>query len=416
MDPLQHVVHGELIEKRYRHGTNRTCSPHETRARLAPFLSAMGITRVANVTGLDHVGIPIVIVYRPNARSLSSAQGKGLDLDDVRASGLMEAVESFHAEHIDRPTRFESYAELSRKFPVVELQGLPRAAGSHFDPDKRIPWIEGYDLLNDKPAWAPFELVHTDFRIPPPEGSGFFLQTSNGLAAGNHFLEALIHAVSEVIEADALALWSFVGRNARRKRRILLETVDDPACQKTIKMYKEAGILVAAWNLTTDIGVPTFECQIVSKIDEPSRRLYATCGSGSHPSRNIALLRALLEAEQCRLTLIAGSRDDFSRKDYATHRSRRVVDWFRSEIRRASDGTDFRGVPSFDGRTLNEDLQWLLDRLRSVGMRQVVAVNLSKPELGIPVVRVIVPQLEGLSFASKYAPGRRARMRSAGKR
>ncbi len=98
------------------------------------------------------------------------------------------------------------------------------------------------------------------------------------------------------------------------------------------------------------------------------------------------------------------------------HRSRRVLDWFRSEICNSRGGADFREVPDFDGRTLNEDLDWLLERLRSTGMKQVVAVDLSKPELGIPVVRVIVPQLEGLHFAPKYSPGRRAKMQRAGSR
>ena len=404
------------IEKRYRNGTNRYCSPFETQKRLAPLLSAMGITRIANVTGLDHVGIPIVLVYRPNSRSLSAAQGKGLELDDVKASGLMEAVESFHAEHIDRPLRFESYAELRRQASVVDLDGLPKTSGARFDPHRRLAWIEGYDFLKEKPAWVPFELVHTDFRIPPPEGSGFFLQTSNGLAAGNHFLEALIHAVSEVIESDALTLGGLLSRKQRGKRRISLETVDDPDCQRTLQTYKQAGIAVAAWDLTSDIGVACFECQIVPEFDERSRRLYATGGSGSHPSRNIALLRALLEAEQGRLTVIAGSRDDFSRKDYAVHRSRRVLDWFRSEICSTKCEAEFRDVPSFEGRTLNEDLDWLLERLRGAGIQEVVAVDLSKPELGIPVVRVIVPYLESLSFAPKYVPGRRARMQCGGSR
>lgn len=400
----------EVIEKRYRHGTNRLCSPIETQKRLAPLLGAMGITRIANVTGLDHVGIPIVLVYRPNSRSLSSAQGKGLELDDVKASGLMEAVESFHAEHIDRPLRIESYAQLRRQAPVVDLDGLPKTLGARFDLHRRLAWIEGYDLLKDKPAWVPIELVHADFRIPPPEGSGFFLQTSNGLAAGNHFLEALIHAVSEVIESDALTLGGFLSRKQRRKRRISLESIDDPDCQRTLQTYKQAGIAVAVWNFTSDIGVACFECQIVSEFDEPSRRLYATGGSGCHPFRNIALLRALLEAEQGRLTLIAGSRDDFSRKDYAVHRSRRVLDRFRSEICRGTGEADFRDVPTFEGQTLNDDLDWLLERLRSAGIQEVVAVDLSKPELGIPVVRVIVPYLESLSFAANYVSGRRAKM------
>jgi YcaO-like protein with predicted kinase domain len=416
VDSVLQNVRREQIEKRYRNGTNRHCSPLETQKRLAPFWGAMGITRIANVTGLDNVGIPIVLVYRPNSRSLSSAQGKGLELDDVKASGLMEAVETFHAEHIDRPLRFETYAELCRQASVVDLEGLPKAAGARFDPHRRLAWIEGYDLLKEKPAWVPFELVHTDFRIPPPEGSGFFLQTSNGLAAGNHFLEALIHAVSEVIESDALTLGRFLSRKQRGKRRISLESVDDLDCQRTLRTYKQAGIAVAVWNLTTDIGVACFECQIVPEFDERSRRLYATGGAGSHPSRNIALLRALLEAEQGRLTLIAGSRDDFSRRDYAVHRSRGVLDRYRSEICSARGEADFREVPSFEGRTLNEDLDWLLERLRGAGMQEVVAVDLSKPELGIPVVRMIVPYLESLSFAAKYVPGRRARMQRGGSR
>jgi YcaO-like protein with predicted kinase domain len=416
MDSMLQNARREQIEKRYRNGTNRYCSPLETQKRLAPLLSAMGITRIANVTGLDNVGIPVVFVYQPNSRSLSSAQGKGLELDAVKASGLMEAVESFHAEHIDRPLRIESYAELRRHASVVNLDGLPKAAGARFDPHRRLAWIEGYDLLKDKPAWVPFELVHTDFRIPSPEGSGFFLQTSNGLAAGNHFLEALIHGLSEVIESDALALADFLSRKHRRKRRISLETIDDPNCQRTLRTYRQAGIAVAVWNFTTDIGVACFECQIVPEFDERSRRLYATGGRGSHPSRNIALLRALLEAEQSRLTLIAGSRDDFSRKDYAVHRSRRVLDRFRSEICSSTAEADFREVPSFEGRTLNDDLDWLLERLRSAGMQEVVAVDISKPELRIPVVRVIVPYLESLSFAANYVPGRRAKMQRGGSR
>ena len=399
----------EQIEKRYRHGTNRYCSPAETQKRLAPLWGAMGITRVANVTGLDNVGIPVVLVYQPNSRCQASAQGKGLNLEDVKCSGLMEAVESFHAEYIDRPVRMASYAEMSREATVADLVGLPKAAGARFNPHQRLPWIEGHDLLKDRPAWVPFELVHCDFRIPPPEGSGYFLQTSNGLAAGNHFLEALIHGITEVIESDAAALAGFLSRKEKRKRRISLESIDDADCMKTLEKYRQASIGVAVWDLTTDIGVACFECEIVPESDERSRRLYATRGAGCHPSRSIALLRALLEAAQGRLTLIAGSRDDFSRRDYLVHRSRRVLEWYRSRICGEKGSADFRQAPSFEGRTLNEDLDWLLERLRGAEIQEVVAVDLSKPELGIPVVRVIVPHLEGLNFAPKYAPGRRAK-------
>src|ERR1700675_5108056 len=147
-------VRREQIEKRYRNGTNRYCSPLETQKRLAPLLGAMGLTRISNVTGLDNVGIPIVLVYRPNSRSLSSAQGKGLELDDVKASGLMEAVESFHAEHIDRPLRFESYAELRRQVSVVDWEGLPKAAGARFATHPAAARVAGDDFFEYKAAGA----------------------------------------------------------------------------------------------------------------------------------------------------------------------------------------------------------------------------------------------------------------------
>ncbi|MHC4093368.1 MAG: YcaO-like family protein, partial [Planctomycetota bacterium] len=68
-------------------GTHRTVSPAETLARLTPLLPQMGITRVANITGLDFIGIPVVMVCRPNSRSIAVAQGKGLELVAAKVSG-----------------------------------------------------------------------------------------------------------------------------------------------------------------------------------------------------------------------------------------------------------------------------------------------------------------------------------------
>ncbi len=84
-------------------GPHRRVPPEETLARLAPHLERMGITRVANVTGLDRVGVPVVTVVRPNARSLAVSQGKGLTLAAAKVSAIMEAVELHHAETVSGP-------------------------------------------------------------------------------------------------------------------------------------------------------------------------------------------------------------------------------------------------------------------------------------------------------------------------
>jgi len=406
----------EEVPKTYRHGTNRYCSPLTTIERLTPFLSAMGITRIGNVTGLDHIGIPVVTVCRPNSRSLSVSQGKGLDLLDAKVSGVMEGIELFHAEHIEQPFLFETYANLRRRARTADVKGLPAATRSRFHPNRRLSWMQGYDLLNCEPVWVPYELVDADFRLPRPKDGGCFLHTTNGLAAGNHFLETAIHGICEVIEEDSGTLHDLLNLEQRNKKRVRLETVDDPDCRRVLQAFQDAGIYVAVEDTTTDVGVPSFICGILPESDDPFRQLYGYAGYGCHPSRNIALLRALLEAAQSRLTVIAGTRDDGPRSWYEQqHRLRRKFSSFRAQLRRTVPAVDFQEVPTFDGRTLNEDLDWLLERLRETGIRQVIAVDLSKPEFGIPVVRMVIPFLEGLNEPPKCTPGPRALARLAGR-
>src|SRR5690349_5920121 len=81
----------------------RGVPPEETLERIRPLMPLAGITRVADVTWLDTIGIPVVMVVRPNARSLSVAQGKGLNIIAARVSGIMESLECFHAERVSGP-------------------------------------------------------------------------------------------------------------------------------------------------------------------------------------------------------------------------------------------------------------------------------------------------------------------------
>src|SRR5262249_7257846 len=115
---------GDVVTKNYFAGTHRTCEPAATVARIRPHLATMGITRVGDVTGLDPWGIRVVRVTRPNSRPLSVAQGKGIDVTGATASGLMEAIESFHAERISLPLRLASYQEIRRQ-PVACVEKLP---------------------------------------------------------------------------------------------------------------------------------------------------------------------------------------------------------------------------------------------------------------------------------------------------
>src|SRR5262252_8690331 len=107
------------MPKAIRRGTHRVFAPSETLARFRPLAPQMGITRLGNVTGLDRIGIPVAIAVRPNSRSVSVSQGKGLDLTQAMASALMEAIEGFHAEEIGQ-VRHATYRDLVETESVVD--------------------------------------------------------------------------------------------------------------------------------------------------------------------------------------------------------------------------------------------------------------------------------------------------------
>jgi ribosomal protein S12 methylthiotransferase accessory factor len=384
-------------------------TPEETLARVWPFMPVMGITRIANVTGLDCIGIPVVMVVRPNSRSIAVSQGKSADLAAAKASGLMESVESYHAEHITLPLKLGSHEELRYTHPIADVTRLPLVARSRFRPDLRILWIEGHDLLREEPAWVPYEMVHTDYTLPPPTGSGCFLASSNGLASGNHPLEAISHGICEVAERDAASIWTRRTREEQHRARVDPASIDPEECRQVLALYERAGIAVAVWEMTSDVGIPAFMCMIA---EPPGRRLYpipSSRGMGCHPSREIALLRALTEAAQSRLTIISGSRDDLSRKWYDLETSPDTValDWSRMQIH--GPMRSFRDTPTFEGDTLDDDVEWELERLRSAGIDSVVSVDLTRPEFNLPVVRVVIPGLEASSLHPGYTQGARAR-------
>jgi YcaO-like protein with predicted kinase domain len=368
----------------------------------------MGITRLGNVTGLDRIGIPVVVAVRPNSRSVSVSQGKGPDLTQAMTSALMEAIEGFHAEEVGEG-RPASYCELAANHCVVDPLTLC-STGQPFDFDAAISWLEGFDLLHQEPCWVPAEIVHTDYT---QSLDGYFLAGSNGLASGNHPVEAISAAICELVERDAVAVWSASGIRARAQQSVDIASVDDPDCRALLAKYDDAGIAVRLWNVTTEIGIAAFLCDIHDPSADEPRRLRRFHGAGCHPDRVIALARALTEAAQTRLTYIAGIRDDLLPAEYEEPPTADVMDALLDALRQESAPHLFREVPSFAADDLNHDLRWELERLRLAGITRVVAVDLTRPDFGIPVVRVVIPGLDGDIKHPHYVPGSRARQAAA---
>jgi YcaO-like protein with predicted kinase domain len=379
----------------------------ETLARISPLRSSFGITRIANLTGLDRTGIPVVMVCRPNARSTAVFHGKGIDLAAAKVSGLMEAIETWHAEHIQLPIRFASYAELGKHVQTAEVDFLPRIPDSGFHADAPMLWVEGRNLIDGQSVWVPFEMVHAHSTIDGPPVSGSFSGSTNGLASGNHILEATSHGLCELIERDATALWRQSPATEQDRRRVDLATIDDAGCLAVLDLFARAQIDVAVWDVTTDVGVPAFQCFAADRTGEIG---HVGVGAGCHPTRRIALLRATTEAAQVRTTYIVGSREDIRHSDYCSATLAAKSERGRAMMRPVAHPRDFASVENFDFESFEAEVAWIVERLGSAGIRQVIAVDLTRSEFGVPVVRVVAPGLEGFDhFPAYYAQGARAR-------
>ncbi|WP_259782541.1 YcaO-like family protein [Aestuariispira ectoiniformans] len=397
-------------EKGFDRGTHRLISPSETLNKIKPYLLEMGITRVANITGLDRIGVPVFAVYRPNARSIAVSQGKGLTETAARVSGIMEAIESFHAEHLQLPLILASADEMAQTRLIADTDALPRLSVSNFSVDKPLLWCEGDDMLSDRETWVPYEMVHTNYTRPLPTGSGNFLMSSNGLASGNHRLEAINHGICELVERDALALWSLQGGTANPVGRMDLCSLRDPDCRDVLEKLQRAEMTVAVWDISTDIGIASFVCCLVDKQSNHLGQFYSSHGSGTHPSRNIALLRALTEAAQTRLTYIAGARDDAHRDMFDLSRNPDRIAQVNRDLAETAKGPlrQFENTPDYSGQSLDDDLSHLLQQLKAVSIKQTIAIDLQSRIPDMAFVRVIIPGLEGLHDAPGYIPGRRA--------
>ncbi len=385
----------DRVDKGFRGGTDRTVSPEQTLERFLPHRHTMGITRISDVTGLDHVGIPVACAIRPLSRNLAVSQGKGLTRAAAMTSAFMESAEMWHAQqHVQPVTWGSANALRAVGLPLVDVDRCLRWDGVEYDPDQPVRWTSGFDLVHRRQKWVPYEAVHCDGRLPKAPGEDVFRRGSNGLASGNHLLEAICHALYELVERDELATWSELDDDAQRTRRVVLESVDDPACCSVIEQFRRAGIEPVVWDIACGPWqVPTYVCLAGEREAATLHPFPAGEGSGSHPTRAIALLRALTEAAQVRATVISGSRDDIDREVYDDY-------WYSAESRAFLDGLAretptraFDEGPDEDHASFNDDLAWLLERLQAGGIDEVVVVDYTRDDVQMPVVKLVVPGL-----------------------
>ncbi|MFJ7305228.1 YcaO-like family protein [Streptomyces sp. NPDC099088] len=366
-------------------GTHRAFDVETTWKRAEVVLPRMGVTRVADVTMLDEIGIPVWQAVRPNGTIISVSQGKGVSHDLARVSAVMEAIEHWHAEQEVSIATTDSAANLRNEI-TYDTSRLGLAQGSLFTDTRPVAWVTAIDLVTGKGTLAPRDAVFLSDLKPPDLSGPMFALSTNGLASGNTQDEAVLHGLLELIERDLVAAAGKERRNQNPSALLAIDSVDGPCSVMLIEALKSADVLVRITNCSVS-NVACFAASIWSPTFP-----FVFNGFGCHFDRDVALSRALTEAVQSRLTAISGTRDDLPMSVYRDLQRDHVsvppwsVDTTKSAVK-------FNEVFSRLRPSIPEDIDAALSVVRARGGENPVVVDLSNQEIGIPVVRVFAPGL-----------------------
>jgi YcaO-like protein with predicted kinase domain len=393
-------------------GIERVVPAAETMRRVAEIAESLGVTRLADITGLDRVGIPVYSSVVPKSGDvLSVYNGKGVRPIDAQVGALMEAIERQTALKVRLPCIEGSFSDLRRTRNILDPNRVNQRLASDYSEQHVYSWIEGQDIVSGESCWVPARLagyLWDDVAHP----SCFEMNDTNGLASGNCREEAICHALCELAERDAWTMAELGSHKLPRQRRSLAYGVQakdglddlelcpclDLDSNELMQKFHRADLFPVVRDITSELGVPSI---FASAADEhlPDFPM-AHSGLGAHPNVNVALRRALTELAQSRCVDIQGVREDLLPANavstsFALH-TRRISainrnSWYlgQSKQKRRLAEISSRAFGSVD-----DDMEFLLDRFAACGLYQIIVIDFTPPTAHYSVVRVIVPGIE----------------------
>ncbi|MET8212107.1 TOMM precursor leader peptide-binding protein [Streptomyces sp. NPDC005373] len=265
-----------------------------------------------------------------------------------------------------------------------------------FDPKAPADWTPVWSLTSGRQRLLPTSMLYFG---PGPDGvTAAPWADSNGNAAGSSPEDAVVQGFLELVERDAVALWWY---NRTRQPAVDLDAFDEPWLARTRQAYERLGREVWVLDLTSDFGIPVMVAM--------SRRTGGTAegisfGFGAHFDPRLALRRAVTEMAQL-LPPEADSAEFLSADpDLSAWWQGATVEnqpYVRAD---PAEGPRTPGSYSFpEHGDLLDDIKLAETLVRDRGMEMLI-LDQTRPDVGLPVVKVIIPGMR--HFWARFAPGR----------
>ena len=375
----------------YFKGTHRVIAPSKTIEINEEKLKTAGITRIADITDLDRIGIPVYTAIRPTAEDggVSIYGGKGITKDHAKASAMMEGFERYSAERqSDDESIISNLNDIEDNINPKSLN-LPKELEKVDIDDWELEWSIGHDIISCEDYYIPTNAVYHPYN-PKDNTKSLFKSNTNGLASGNILEEAILHGMFEVIERDA---WSIFELTHKNYSQIDMDSIESDVITDTIDKFESEGIKIKLIDFTADIKIPTIAASADDTVTKDAGLL--TLGIGTHLDPEVAILRALTEVAQSRATQINGAREDTVRADFAREagyeRMKRINKYY---FRQEDEQISLSDIENKSTSSITKDIEIVKDELMANGIDKILYVDLTRPELDVSVVRVIIPEME----------------------
>jgi bacteriocin biosynthesis cyclodehydratase domain-containing protein len=342
--------------------------------------------------------------------------GKGKSDRQSQASGFCEAIERYSGIYQgDEPkirttlaelgelaihparcllfsdTQYQNRKELNQK-AIVDHDWIPQP----FDETQAIDWTPVWSFTEQRHKYLPTAFCYYDYKLPKEQR--FCSADSNGNAAGGTLEDAILQGFLELAERDSVAIWWY---NRLTRPSVDLSSFNEPYLLDLQNWYRSQQRELWVLDLTTDLNIPAFAA-VSRYTGGGDERIIA--GYGAHFDPKIAILRAVTEVNQIGFGV--------DQQDYSNASGSALHYWFTKATlanqpylapctqQRPILYTDYLQQWSDD---IHQDVLNCVKIARQVGLEMLV-LNQTRPDIGLPVVKVIVPGLR--HFWSRFGAGR----------
>ena len=408
-------------------GGHRTATPEETLDRYGRQVSPItGVVTQLVPGGNLPDGLHVYVSGQNLARQAidlttlrsglrNTSCGKGTTAVQAKVGAVAEAIERYSGVYRgDEPRRLARYADLGEAavhpgdcllFSERQYEeraqwnamGQPFAkVPARFDEAAERDWSPVWSVTGDRLRWLPTEYLYYHYPVPGPSTAP---PDSNGNAAGSSLEDAALQGFLELVERDAVALWWY---NRLRRPAVDLDSFADPYIDRLREIYAGMHREVWALDITSDLGIPVVAA-LSRRTDKAAEDILLAFGA--HLDPRIALMRALTEMNQ-----FVGAAQPDEQGRYPGNDPVQANWWSTATLAchpylLPSGGGTAKPAswPALASDDLAADLTLVRRLVEERGM-ELMVLDQTRPDIGLPVVKVIVPGLR--HFWSRFAPGR----------